>query len=61
MKLYCPHCGLPVFFVAFDYGRGDKGETPNCEIHGRVLATKLIDDAAQAQAVAEKFQARIYS
>ncbi len=58
MPLYCPLCGLPVFMVAFDYGRcretgyHDAGETPHCELHGMLDEGDLIEDAALAQALA---------
>lgn len=64
-KRFCPHCGLPAFFVPFDYGRlgreagrHDAGETPHCEVHGQLDERDLIEEAALAQVVAEAFEKR---
>jgi hypothetical protein len=56
----CPSCGNPVFYVRFDYGvcretgYHDAGETPHCEVHGRLDEGDLLD-ATQVAELASLF------
>ncbi len=55
--MFCPLCTEPVFYVPFDYGvcretgYHDAGETPHCEVHGRLDEGDLLDEAQVAELI----------